>query len=166
MAGAFASAFSAALSAGTTLGATSLGNLLNGVNYSVKCGIEIENWTKWTLDEPSTYMNRGYVSTPAKTILPGSKEAVVTHKAGGTATGTSGTVAWNLGDTGKKVIVMWSAPFNHDHYSNWLAVDVQAEHTKYDFDRMYKGNRRNGWEGIMSPYFTCIYKWLFWVLIP
>lgn len=58
---------------------------------------------------------------------------------GNTATGTYGTVSWNLGN--EKLIVMWSVPYSHDLHSNWLALDVKSTHDSSDFERMYSGKK-------------------------
>ncbi len=44
----------------TALGTSTLTALLSDVEYNIKYGIEIENWTRWALNEPSTYVKRGH----------------------------------------------------------------------------------------------------------
>ena len=90
----------------------------------------------------------------------------VARKKGHTATGSYGTVSWLVEGKARRVYVMWSAPFNFDHYSNWLAVGISREGStehpanKSTFDLMYYGepgtssylgfNRREFWSSI-SP---------------
>nr|KAG5686945.1 hypothetical protein BaRGS_029483 [Batillaria attramentaria] len=70
---------------------------------------------------------------------------MVTRKTGLCATGSSGTVSWKVEGLNRRVYVMWSVPFNHDHYSNWLAVGLSRKgYTKHPddnvlFDQMYDG---------------------------
>ena len=60
------------------------------------------------------------------------------HKTKDTATGCVGTVSWVLGDTGKMLVVMYSAPYDHNLYSNWLAVGIFKEGpTDQHYQRMY-----------------------------
>ncbi len=61
-------------------------------------------------------------------LFQGKREVITARKTSGTATGSWGIASWDITDStnGKteSVAVMWSAPFNFDHHSNWLAVGV------------------------------------------
>ena len=70
----------------------------------------------------------------------------VARKTSGTATGSYGTVSWLIEALNRRVVVMWSAPFNFNHHSNWLAVGLTAPGTTKHapgnawFNRMYYEN--------------------------
>ena len=54
------------------------------------------------------------------------------------ASGTWGTVSWKIGN--KRVIVMWSNPFDHISYYSYLAVgimDNSKQHTSASTNDMY-----------------------------
>ena len=51
----------------------------------------------------------------------------VTRKRRYTATGVYGTVSWLVGSQNRRLVVMWSAPFNFNFYSNQLAVGMTSE---------------------------------------
>jgi hypothetical protein len=65
----------------------------------------------------------------------------VGHKCGYTATGTSGTASWLINGSGRRLVVMWSAPFNFDFYSNRMAFGFTKKgckiHDKNWFQTMY-----------------------------
>ena len=67
----------------------------------------------------------------------------VARKTSSTATGSYGTVSWLIQDNSRRLVIMWSAPFNFNHYSNWLGVGLSVpgvtEHAPGDtwFDLMY-----------------------------
>ncbi|KAK7462546.1 hypothetical protein BaRGS_00038402 [Batillaria attramentaria] len=138
------SAASAAVSAGSSLAGTTISSLLND-GYSVGCGIEVQNWTRFPLSEAITRINGGYLSKPPVAVLPSKKEAMVTRKTGGCATGSYGTVSWKVEGLNRRVYVMWSVPFNHDYFTNWLAVGLSRKgYTNHPgdnalFDQMYSG---------------------------
>ena len=67
------------------------------------------------------------------TMLIGEAEACRARKTGGFATGTWGTVSWDVNGK-ERIVIMWSAPFNHNHHTNVLAVgttDTETLHNKY-----------------------------------
>lgn len=134
------SAAAAAISAGTSLAGTTMSGLMNN-GYSVTCGIEIENWTRFPLTHPMSSIGGGYLSVPPQAVLPSKREAMVSHKNSGTATGTYGTVSWLIKDNNRRVVVMWSAPYNFNHYSNWMGVGITTAgvttHNNNWFDLMY-----------------------------
>ncbi|XP_033748209.1 tereporin-Ca1-like [Pecten maximus] len=156
--------FVAAVAAGSSLAGSTVSALTASGGYSVACGIETANWTKYTLEKPMAFNNGGLIKTPPIDILPGVKEAMITHKTGGTATGTYGSVSWVVKD--RRVVVMWSVPFNHDYYTNWLAVGLTkpgfTAHDKAWYDTMYyhsntpilKFNRKNFYENVNPVTFS------------
>ena len=108
----------------------SLSQLMDAIDYRVVCGIEIENWTKYPFGDPQTRLQRGYVSHPATTVQPATRGVMVGRKCGYTATGTSGTVSWLIGGDGRRLVVMWAAPFNFDFYSNRMALGFTEENCR------------------------------------
>ncbi|XP_069134263.1 tereporin-Ca1-like [Argopecten irradians] len=129
----------AAIAAGSSLAGTTVSALTSSGGYSVACGIETSNWTKYILEKPKAINDGGLIKTPPMNVLPGVKEAMITHKIGGTATGTYGSVSWVIKD--RRVVVMWSVPFNHDYYTNWLAVGITKpgykQHDENWYNTMY-----------------------------
>ena len=103
--------------------------------------MEVTNYYNQALKNPITYVHGGYISDPPATVQPGYEEAFGGHKVSGTATGTYGTVAWDLGNSGYFVVFMWSVPYDHNYHSNWLAIAIwpsyAAPHHQDDFNFMY-----------------------------
>ena len=72
--------------------------------------------------------------------------AQVTRKRFLTPTGVYGTVSWLINDLNRRVVVMWSAPFNFDFNDNTLAVGITDEgvvdnpEKDHWFKQMYDGN--------------------------
>lgn len=99
--------------------------------------LEIINKTMWPLSNPTTHVHGGVVESQPVQVDPASKEMMVMRKTHGTPFGSYGTVSWNV--NGKEVLVMWSAPFNFELFSNTLAVGIapEGEHTISSFDEMY-----------------------------
>ncbi len=62
--------------------------------------------------------------------IVGKREVMTARKTSGTATGSWGVASWDISDPAtsktESVVAMWSAPFNFDHHSNWLAVGVYS----------------------------------------
>jgi len=57
---------------------TPLSRLMNN-GYSVVCGIQVENWTKYTFSNPMTTLQWGYLSCPGTTIQPATRGAMVCY---------------------------------------------------------------------------------------
>jgi len=109
--------------------------------YSVVVGFEIENWTKWTLTDPTIHLEGGYVAVPPTPISPGTKEIMITRKGNGWA-GSYGTVSWYIPQLKRRVYAMWSAPYSHMIFSNVLAVGMSMKgftetQGHDDFNMMY-----------------------------
>lgn len=83
------------------------------------------------------HIKSGVVRSPPHDVLPATRADMLMHNSPGTATGSYGTVSWSVG--GPRVIVMWSAPFNFNHYSNYLAVGFirSGRHAGAMADDMY-----------------------------
>lgn len=127
---------------GASLLRSTLAHLMD-IGFMIVCGIQVENWTKFTLTNPNTTLEWGYLSLPATNIQPATREAMVSHKCGFTATGTSGTVSWLINGTDRRLVIAWSAPFNFDFYSNHLILGLTnkgyKKHNKTWFQTMYYG---------------------------
>lgn len=118
--------------------------------YNVACQVVVENRTNCSLTSPASFVNGGVMKYPPVVVPAGHREAFLAHKIGFTATGTYGTASWLIPrrseKTEKRLVVMWSVPFNHDFYSNWLAVGfatpADAHHDWYK--QMYYKESKNG----------------------
>ena len=101
--------------------------------------LEIIDLTKWPLTNPVTHIHGGVVEVQARHVTPGMKEMMVMRKTYHQATGSYGTVSWDI--KGREVLVMWSAPFNFNHYSNWLGVGIGnvGTQTGNTYNAMYYG---------------------------
>nr|BAI78310.1 echotoxin A [Monoplex echo] len=137
-----ASAVNSALSTGASV--ASAAQAVTSSGYSVTCIIEVENWTKHLMSRPEIQIaNSGGLLTLASNIMPATAQAFATRKPAGLASGVYGTVSWVLGQTNRRVVVMWSAPYNFDFYSNWMGVgmtkagvSVPSSRSAW-FDQMY-----------------------------
>jgi hypothetical protein len=58
---------------------TSISQLMENNKYRVACGIEVENWTKWSFIKPVTTLQSGYLSCSATTVLPATREVMVCY---------------------------------------------------------------------------------------
>ena len=118
---------------------SSVSDAIISPEYNVAFKAEIENYTDSFLHTPAVEVSGGHIVQPPVPIKPGAKEAMSGHKSGNTATGCSGVVKWEIGDTGKMLAVMYSIPYSHDYHSNWLGVGIfPANSTQWaEFDRMY-----------------------------
>uniref|UniRef100_W4VSJ5 Conoporin 6 n=1 Tax=Conus geographus TaxID=6491 RepID=W4VSJ5_CONGE len=96
-------------------------------SYRVTCAIEVENWTKFNLGDPKTTPSWGQYTTMPVPIEPGKREAFAVRKAAHSATGTSGTVSWEVNGNRRRFVIMWSAPYNFNFYSNLMAVGMTIE---------------------------------------
>lgn len=112
-----------------------------GTDYSVVCTIEVENWTKYALVYPESALTNGEIKHPPVVVLPGKREAFITHKTGHIAFGTFGTASWVIAKANRRAVVMWSCPFNFNHFSNKLAVGLtksgSTNHNPNWADQMY-----------------------------
>ena len=106
-------------------------------SYGVAVHLYIENYGIWPLTNPKTVMNKGKMRYPPQAVLPGEREAMVMHKTAWAAEGCYGTVSWLL-EGRRRAVVMWSAPFNHNFHSNYLAVGILNDtNNKATADDMY-----------------------------
>ncbi|XP_072043008.1 tereporin-Ca1-like [Amphiura filiformis] len=142
---AFVTAAGIAAAASTAMAGMAGANALMDTSYRVSVGIEVENWTKFRLTDAIATPYSGQINKPPSEILPGNKGPMAARKSHTVACGSVGTVSWKI-ETGnsrqdRRLIVMWSMPFNHDHYDNILAVgitkpgraDIEEGHGWYKF---------------------------------
>ena len=103
----------------------------------------------------------------------------------GTATGTCGTISWQIEHLDTRLIVMWSVPFNFNIHDSYFAVGMifnrgRFTSSSYWFNQMYyseKGANFLGifvwennvfccycimskWDKIMKFMNACIYEWM------
>ena len=111
----------------------------NNAGTRVVVQLEVINLSKWSLTNPVTLIHGGAVASQAHHVQPGMKEMMVMRKTYYTATGSYGTVSWDI--NGRVVIVMWSAPYSFDFHSNWLGVGIghSRTHNSNTFNDMYYG---------------------------
>lgn len=130
-------------------------------DYSIRVTIEIENVSKWTLGSPQTFGHGGYISVAPRQVAPNFNELMIARKTGHTATGSYGTVSWEV--QGRLVIVMWTEPYNFNHYTNVLAIGMIQpwEHTDDTYDNIYYGKKsyqhmaKGSFYGTTSNLFVC-----------
>merc|ERR1712129_542311 len=107
------------------------------------------------MEFPVLTINSGYVSVPPSRVAAGKKEAIQTAKVPDRATGTSGTVYWDLQVPGRFIRGggMYSAPYSFDFHSNQFAVGISPEignfnyspeRSSFNFVDMYYGGQ-GGW---------------------
>ncbi|KAH3770405.1 tereporin-Ca1-like [Dreissena polymorpha] len=133
------SAAAGVVSAGASLAGTTI-QALTSLPYKVTMGMEVENWTKFGMVNPHVTVKSGAITTPPVPVLPGQKEAMVARKTSDTATGTYGVVSWEIAGKSRRVVVMWSVPYDYNLHSNWLAVGITKQDVIHDSgwaDQMY-----------------------------
>ena len=87
----------------------------------------------------------GVVPRPSfTTIGQGTMEIMIGRKIDGPPTGVQGTVSFQIKGTNKMIVVMYSLPWDHGLYSNWLAVGIfPLSSTVGFFDKMYYDTEKN-----------------------
>ncbi|OQV21920.1 Dehydrogenase/reductase SDR family member 1 [Hypsibius exemplaris] len=128
---------------GASLAGTTAADLLQAITHRVGVVLELRNYTKWNLTNPIVIINAGQIKTAPSDVHAGQREIMAAHKTDHTATGSSGTVSWNVDGTGQRVVIMWSAPYSFDFHTNWLAVGVMDASSLHllgenTFNEMYK----------------------------
>lgn len=116
--------------------------------HDVRVLIVVENWTKWLLCYPVVYHHYGGFqgNFHEREVFPAHREIVIPVHEKDSITGTSGTIAWELGDKNIHFIVMWSIPYNMNFYNAYFALGMVHLSTKFSRDmlpywyrRMYEG---------------------------
>ena len=115
--------------------------------YWVTATIHIENYSKWNLVEGHSWSKSGRIKSSALKVKAGEKEIWETHKVSGTTTGVSGIIAYELGDTGITIAIVWEAPYDFNWYENILAIGFlgKLKPDKLDdwFDDLYYNKNIN-----------------------
>ena len=124
----------------------------NDGGHGARCLINIENWSKWTLNSPMVYIEKGNLQYgfQEREIVPSNREIMVAVDELDSKTGTSGILAWRLEDKSIYSLVMWSIPYNlvfYDAYFSIGTVNLSTELTKdllsNWYKKMYKGDPGN-----------------------
>ena len=92
-------------------------------NTLIETNITVENWTRFPMTNPELRLRSGVVSLSPRDIQPGTKEIFHVRKSRFVARGSVGTVSW-LVNGNKRIVVMWSVPYDYLYYENWLAVGI------------------------------------------
>ena len=101
------------------------GTIGSMADFQVVVEVEVSNATKYYLSSEGYFVAWGHVKSPPVGVNPGKKGEFIAHKSGGATTGTTGVAVWKIGDTSTRLVVLWSAPWNHNHHSNMLAVGLK-----------------------------------------
>ena len=130
---------------GLSLQAQSLFQLKHDTKHSVKCIINIDNWTEWKLTKPLVTSHCGKVGAYLPVILPATREVLPTHKTYATATGSCGLASWHISGLQLRLLIMWSIPYDKTLHHSYMAVGVifsQDEHSSPGpwFHHMYYGH--------------------------
>ena len=105
------------------------------IESNVKFLLEVNNMTKWRLWPDKTYIHWGSISSPPTFILSGEKGAISGHNMEGDydgpyATGATGVVSWKIGDTDKKLAIMYTLPYQFEKLKNKLSIAIVDENQK------------------------------------
>nr|AXL95382.1 conoporin [Conus ermineus] len=128
---------------GSSLACNTVQDLVD-THHKVTVVIQVENWTRYRMMVPRLRIaNDGASITNPVAILPGKREAFAVRMPSSGRKGVYGTVSWELIKANRRFVLMWSAPYDFNHHSNWLGlgmtgeglVDVAAGNTW--FDQMY-----------------------------
>ena len=110
--------------------------------------MSIENWSQWMLSFPVVYSQYGdfQYGFHEREVFPAHREIVVSVNDLDSITGSSGTIAWELGHKNIHFIVMWSLPYNMNFYNAHFGLGMVHLSTKFTRDmlpywyrRMYDG---------------------------
>nr|AXS67883.1 coluporin-11 [Colubraria reticulata] len=94
------------------------------IDYRVKVKITVENHTPYTLTAAYWKIVEGVTVTDPLSIGPRAMRMCAFRKRDNVAYGTYGTVSWEVSGKDHRFVVMWSAPFSFDFYSNWMGLGL------------------------------------------
>jgi len=148
-----AEAAKAALEAAVELG-PKLHKLIAGYDRSAE--ITIRNHSNLKLKNIKTYTDSGKVLglDLGKEIPAKGSGGVVARKADGAARGAVGLVSWDIEGTDRKLIIMYSVPYDYNLYSNYYNCEVAFTGSPinkdrfdslYDADDVKKAGSNNTW---------------------
>nr|AXS67889.1 coluporin-17 [Colubraria reticulata] len=100
---------------------------LKAQGYLVTLAVLVENWTRYSLISPAVYAEHGVTYSAPTAIQPGTMEEFAMHKTAHAPYGTSGTASWEVPSLKQRFVVMWSVPYDHLIYSNWLALGMSKK---------------------------------------
>ena len=128
-------------------------------DYRVTCTIDVYNFTNRALKNPQIQLENGDFFEAPISIAPGTKTKVLTHKKTLSFYGIEGTLSWDFGDETSRIIAMFSAPFNFNHYSNTLAVGLTkggktVANDKELFEKMYDQKNIDGLSMKIAEYYS------------
>eukprot|EP00094_Tigriopus_californicus_P012301 TCALIF_11890-PA protein Name:"Similar to Conoporin-Cn1 (Conus consors)" AED:0.18 eAED:0.19 QI:0/0/0/0.66/1/1/3/0/211 len=111
--------------------------------------MSIENWTRWMLSFPVVYTHYGdfQFGFHEREVFAAHREIVVTVNDLDSITGSSGVIAWELGEKNIHLILMWSVPYNLNFFNAHFGFGMVHLTTKFTRDmlpywyrRMYEGD--------------------------
>lgn len=120
-----------------------------GDGHGVRCIISVENWSRWMLSFPVVYTHYGgfQFNFHEREVFAAHREIVVAVNEADSITGSSGVIAWELGQKNIHLIVMWSIPYNLNFYNSHFGFGMVHLSTKFTRDmlpywyrRMYEGD--------------------------
>merc|ERR1712179_106516 len=91
---------------------------------SIAFVLSLENYSNKVLEDPQYYEHCGYVIDKPQRIEPGTSEFMTGRKTSYSFSGVSGVVKWNIGDTGKMVVVVYDKPWSMIYNFNTLALGI------------------------------------------
>lgn len=101
-------------------------------NHEVRCIISIENWSRWMLAFPVVYTHYGdfQFGYHEREVFAAHREIIVSVNDLDSITGSSGVIAWELGDKNIHLIVMWSIPYNLGFFNAYFGFGMVHLSTK------------------------------------
>ncbi|XP_063399312.1 echotoxin-2-like isoform X2 [Mytilus trossulus] len=121
-------------------------------DYKVVCAIEVENWTRFTLEDPHSTIGMGRLQSSPVVIRPGSREKFIAHKSSWFS-GTYGVASWLIND--RRAVVMWHCPYSFWWSKNVLGIGLTESfygvHQNW-FNQMYSGRNIQGLNFVREEY--------------
>ncbi|XP_066539096.1 uncharacterized protein [Hoplias malabaricus] len=134
----------------TVVGLSLIGTTADQISASIKTmrnvTIQITNYSKkYTLANPRTHTTSGYCyHTPQPTIPPNYHEVCSFSKTANVARGAVGVLTYQILTEEQECVrelgIMFSVPFNYNHYTNWFALGFFKPDVPCDdalFNQMY-----------------------------
>jgi len=131
----------AMIGAGISAGASLTGTTVSGIMasaYSIAVAGSVENFCKWIMIFDHCKPESGYMNVPMTNVGPGKEEGFASHKTGGTATGSWVYCLFHV--NGKRVHIMYSAPYDFNYHSNWMSLAITSNAVHLDAHKMYYYN--------------------------
>ena len=108
---------------------------------TIRAHIDVENKTDFTMEYVGDcFIHNGQIEGTPVSVNPHSKIKFTGRQTGILASGTTGVVAWKIAEHTErpseeiKFVVLWSAPYNFDHYANYLAIGFRESSYLVNFD--------------------------------